>query len=230
MKQAGGLRHPYVSVESSYGGSQSWLANRVMSQSGCGVVAAGDVLLYLGMHRRGCRTEGIHGLFYSDGRISRARYEQYLKELGRRYFPVLPYLGMPFWVLTMGLNRYFRRNGIRLGARWGVLPWNLEKRMEEMFRQDLPVILSIGPNFPPFFRKQKLRLYEKEENGSYRHVTQTRAHYVVATGFEKGKLRISSWGKCYYIDWEEYKEYLWKKSNPWMTNICVLQERHKPEG
>ncbi|MCI8852909.1 MAG: hypothetical protein HFI32_05315 [Lachnospiraceae bacterium] len=222
MKHGEGLRHAYVSVEGSYGGSQSWSDRRIMSQSGCGVVAAGDVLLYLGLHHRGCRTERTHGLFYSDGRISRARYKQYMKGL-LWYFPVLPYLGMPFWVLTTGLNRYFRKNGIHLRARWGVLPWNLKKRMGEMFRQDLPVILSIGPNFPPFFRKEKLKLYEKNENGGYVQGTQTRAHFVVATGFEGGMLRISSWGKCYYIDWKEYVEYLWKKSNACMTNICVLR-------
>ena len=119
MKDKWKLKFPYPSIEGSYGGNQGWFKNRNMSQGGCGVVAAGDLLLYLGMHRKGCRTEEMHGLFHMDGEISRPRYERYLLRLKRKYFPVLPRLGMPYWVLVLGLNRYFRKYRMGLRARWG---------------------------------------------------------------------------------------------------------------
>lgn len=223
LKQSVGLLHPYPSIHGSYGGNQSWFANKTMCQGGCGVVAAGDLLLYLSMYRKGCRTEETHGLFYGDGRISKSRYERYLTMLRRRYLPVLPRLGMPYWVLVLGLNRYFSKHGIALRARWGVLPWNMEVRMKEMLQADIPVILAIGPNFPLFFRKQRLGLYVEEQD-TYRMAAQTKAHFVVATAMREGKVRISSWGKSYVVDWEEYKSYVRKSSNYLMSNLCYIYE------
>ena len=224
MDKAYRLRHPYISVGDSFGGSQSWFESFTMRQSGCGVVAAGDVLLYLGLHRRGCRTEEMHGLFYENGKIPQSRYQQYLRQLRRRYFPVLPGLGMSWLVLLLGMNRYFHKHKIKLGIRWSMRPKRLTERIGEMLQKDFPVILAIGPNFPPFFRRQKLKLYVKEGEGAYRHVTQTRAHFVVVTGMEEGKLEISSWGKRYYIDLEEYQTYARKSSNVFLCSICYLHE------
>ncbi len=225
MKEKAKLQHPYPSVGGSYGGSQSWFQDKNMVQGGCGVVAAGDVLLYLGMYRKECRTEEMHGLFYGDGSISRSRYEWYLKRLRRRYLPILPRLGMPYWVLILGLNLYFRRYQIPLRARWGVLPWKIIACMEEMLRGDIPVVLSIGPRFPLFFRKEQLKLYQEDEKGQLRCTAQTKAHFVVATGMENGKISISSWGKAYVIDWEEYKAYVRRNSNYLMSNLCYISER-----
>lgn len=217
------LRHSYISVGGSYGGSQSWFESWTMRRSGCGVVAAGDVLLYLGLHRKGCRTEEMHGLFYEDGKISQERYKQYLLGLRRHYFPVLPGIGMSWLVLVLGMNRYFCKHGIKLKLSWSARPDKLVDRIREMLRKDFPVILAIGPNFPPFLQRGKLKLYVRDEAGQYRHVTQTRAHFVVVTGLKEGKLQISSWGKCYYIDLEEYQAYSRHSSHVLMSSICYLR-------
>lgn len=230
MKENAKLWHTYPSVGGSYGGSQSWFQDKNMAQAGCGVVAAGDVLLYLGMYRKGCRTEEVHGLFHGDGSISRPRYERYLKHLRRRYLPLLPRLGMPYWVLILGLNRYFGRHHIPLRARWGVLPWKMAARMEEMLCRDIPVIFSIGPRFPLFFRKEQLKLYQEDGRGQLRCAAQTKAHFVVATGLEDGKIHISSWGRAYVIDWEEYKAYVRRNSNYLMSNLCYIGERPSERG
>jgi len=225
MKERRELFRAYPSISGSYGGSQSWFADKAMQRGGCGVVAAGDLLLYLGMHRNGCRTEETHGIFQGDGTISKTRYEQYLKGLRKRYFPLLPRFGMPYWVLVVGLNRYFLKNRISLQARWGVLPWNIRKRMDEMLSKDLPVILAVGPNFPLFFRKKKLRFYTEREDATLVCAARTSAHYVVVTATEDDRVQISSWGRKYVIDWEEYKAFTRLNSNYLMGNICYIKER-----
>lgn len=248
MREKRKLRHGYPSMGGSYGGSQSWFADRNMSQGGCGVVAAGDLLLYLGMYHKGCRTEEMHGLFQGDGEISRPRYEEYLLGLRRKYFPVLPRVGMPYWVLVLGLNRYFRKHRIGLKARWGVLPWNMVSCMEDMLRRDIPVVLAVGPRFhllvlpgkkgrpvpgkgfkrylkEMFFRDGQLNLYQEDEKGGLRCTARTKAHFVTVTAVGDGKIRISSWGKPYVVDWEEYKAYVHGNSNYLMCNLCFIGER-----
>lgn len=247
MKEKQKLQHAYPSIEGSYGGSQSWFENRNMSEGGCGVVAAGDLLLYLGMYRKGCRTEEMHGLFHGDGEISRPRYKRYLLGLRRNYFPVLPRLGMPYWALVLGLNRYFRKYHLGLKARWGVLPWNMTSRMEDMLRRDIPVVLAVGPRISLpilpgkrgqsvsgkgmraylkelFFRDERLNLYQEDDKGGLRCTARTKAHFIAATGIGDGKIKISSWGRPYVVDWEEYKAYVRRNSNYLMCNLCYIRE------
>lgn len=225
MNQKASLSYPYPSILGSYGGSQSWFADKVMRAGGCGVVAAGDLLLYLSMHRKACRNEEAHSIIQGDGSISKPRYGQYLKRLRRHYFPLLPRFGMPYWVLTVGLNRFFIKYDIPLRARWGVWPWKLLRSMEKMLSDELPVILAVGPNFPWFLRKEKLTFYNRKEDGSFAAAARTSAHYVVVTAVEDGNIRISSWGREYWIKWEEYKQYAGKNSNYLMSNICYICER-----
>lgn len=49
------LRHTYLAVKTqadkSFGGNQNWATGYMMRKYGCGVVAMGDVLIYLGIHR-----------------------------------------------------------------------------------------------------------------------------------------------------------------------------------
>lgn len=220
-----GLSHDYPSVEGSYGGSQTWFSEKVIYQGGCGLVAAGDLLLYLGMYRKGCRTEEVHRLSGIDGSLSKAPYQKYLKQLKRRYFPFMTRFGLPYWALAVGVNRYFRKNGISLKAGWGLAPWKMKLRMEEMLEQDIPVIFAIGPNFPPVIRKGKLNLYVRKPDGEFQWAARTRAHYVVATGMKEGKVQISSWGKTYFVDWEEYKTYVRRYSNYFMSNLFYIYKK-----
>ena len=73
-----GLRHPYFSIkiqnDRSYGGSQTWSANRMMRKYGCGVVGMADVLLYLGLHQTSYETDLLYGILQEDGYLSYPRY------------------------------------------------------------------------------------------------------------------------------------------------------------
>ena len=113
-----------------------------------------------------------------------------------------------------------------LRASWCVRPGRILPRIEEMLRQDFPVILAIGPNFPRFWGKRKVVLYRKE-NGEYLPSTDIKAHFVVVTGMMDGYLQISSWGKEYYLSWTEYQRYMKKYSTCLTSNICRIQVKRK---
>ena len=96
--------------------------------------------------------------------------------------------------------------------------------MEEMLRRDIPVILSIGPNFPRLWKQGKETLYRMDQ-GDYRRAAETRAHYVTVTGMDESWLRISSWGKEYYLSREEYETYRADISSALVSNIVYIRER-----
>lgn len=222
------IRHPYLSVNKSengsYGGSQTWFENQIIRQGGCGLIGAADVLLYLGLYKKGCQTKYLLSLEFDTGKIRYQEYETYVRRMFF-YFPVIPYFGIPGWMLPLGFQRYFLKHRIQLRARWGVRPKSLREKMNEMLQMDIPVLLSIGPNFPFPFGKHKLQLYRRTRSGNYLEAQKTNAHYVVVTGIEGEWIHISSWGREYYIHWDEYREYVKKYSNYLFSNICYISAK-----
>lgn len=225
------LRHPYLSIKTqdglSFGGSQTWCSARMMQKYGCGIVGMGDVLLYMGLYRPSCSTELQYGLQREDGSLSYPRYERYLRKLRRRYLGIIPGFGVPGFLVPHAMNRYFRHFKIRFRAKWCVSQKKMYKRIEESLARDLPVVLSIGQNIP-FWGRHKLCLY-RQENGVYLPATEVKAHFVVVTGLENGYLQISSWGREYYISWQEYVQYVKKYSSFLVSNICLVSEKKEKE-
>ena len=221
------LRHTDLAVKTqadkSFGGNQNWATGYMMRKYGCGVVAMGDVLIYLGIHRLPCNTDLLYGMLREDGCLSYPRYERYLRKMNKRYLGIIPGFGVPNFQLARAMNRYFRHYRIDLRARWCLSSGKMLERIQDSLSKDYPVILAIGQNIP-FWRKKKLTLY-RQENGVYLPATETKAHYVVVTGMENGYLQISSWGKEYFISWKEYQEYGKKYSSFWASNICLIQEK-----
>ena len=221
------LRHTYLAVKTqadkSFGGNQNWATGYMMRKYGCGVVAMGDVLIYLGIHRLPCNTDLLYGMLREDGCLSYPRYERYLRKMNKRYLGIIPGFGVPNFQLARAMNRYFRHYRIDLRARWCLSSGKMLERIQDSLSKDYPVILAIGQNIP-FWRKKKLTLY-RQENSIYLPATETKAHYVVVTGMENGYLQISSWGKEYFISWKEYQEYGKKYSSFWASNICLIQEK-----
>lgn len=215
------LKYPYISVRRqaglSYGGSQAWSKRKFWRESACGLVSGTDLLLYL-EHRQ--EADGLPEQTYLDR----------LEHLGWRYFPVLPKIGIVGWFLSAGLNAYFMRHRIPLKSSWGVWHWKLWKRMEEMLRADIPVILAIGPNFPFRWSGHKLNLYTKGTDGKYRVTARTSGHYVNVTGMDAEWLRIASWGREYYIRRAEYWDYARKYSLFLTCNIAYVRAKKRGEG
>lgn len=221
------LKHPYICIKKenkdSFGGSQTWFSSSVIKKYGCGRIAGQDLLLYLGRYHRGCQRKKLRQLSMLDKSVVWERYEEYSKIVGK-WFPIIPYLGMPGWLLPLLLNAYFWRYHMPYRACWGVLPHQFWDKIEKMLQADLPVILAVGQNFPFFWGKKKLNFYQINDE-EYVEVTKVKAHYVTLTGLNEEWMEISSWGKKYYIKREEYLAYV-KKHSCWLfSNICYVYGR-----
>lgn len=221
------LRHPYFAVKTpegkSFGGNQNWSTCFLVRKYGCGVAAIADVLVYLGLHHPEFQTELLSGMLREDGCLSFPRYERYLRRIYKRYLGIIPFFGVPNFQLPRAMNHYFRHYRIGLRAKWCLRSGRILERIQESLSRDCPVILCIGQNIP-FWRKKKLTFY-RQENGVYLPALETKAHFVVVTGMENGFLQISSWGREYFISWQEYQEYSRKYSSFWACNICLVKEK-----
>ncbi len=220
------LKHPYISVgyqnSRSFGGSQMQSGSKTMREVGCGVIAALDLLLYLRRYHDGCE-----GVFFKeaaqDGVIDAEEYDLLSQKLSRAYFPLIPKLGVNGLMLAAGLNVFFLRYHFPFRAHWGIGSRGLFERIEELLGEDLPVILSIGPNFPLFWKKDTLPFYVPSHGDTPCSACEVRAHYVTVTGIDERYLHISSWGKAYLIDRNEYSDYIRHSSGSVVSNIVRLR-------
>lgn len=209
------LKQPYLEIEMksgySFGGNQAWFARKYLRDSACGVIGAADVLLHLQGKMQMTETE----------------YVEFAKMLYRKYLPVIPKFGMNGLTLMIGLNRYFAKKKLPYRSYWNISKKKMLTRIDGMLARDIPVIMSIGPNFPKFWGKEKVTLYMKTKEGNYTPKTKVKAHFVIVTGRDHLWLQISSWGKEYYIDYKEFEEYVKRHSNYIVSNIICIQEIKK---
>jgi len=216
------LNHPYVSVQTadghSYGGDQNWSDRKVVRQCGCGVVAAADLLLYLQQNRTDVMIRQLKAI-PKNGAVPRDSYLKLIEDLRKGFFPLIPRFGTSGVMLAAGLNGCFLSNRMGMRAKWCVQGRKLWERMEAQLGEDIPVICSIGTNIPFFWMKHRVRLYIKGADGIYRSNSSIKAHYVTVTGLDRRWMRVSSWGKEYYISREEYERYVQKYSSFLVSNM-----------
>lgn len=221
------LRNSYPCIrrgdDVSWGGSQAWASREELRRWGCGVVAAADLLLYLRLFHPGCQA----GLFrdITGPRLSWEEYEPLLCRLWREDLPLIPGFGINGWGLALGLERYFCRYGLPLSASWGVSGSRLWERMEDMLSRDFPVILGVGPNFPALWRQSRLPLCRRTEDG-FRFACRVKGHFVTAVGMEDGWLRLSSWGKEYWLRQEDYENYVRRHSGFMVSNLLFIRRKN----
>lgn len=220
------LQHPYVSVMTArgatFGGDQRQSRDAVLRRCGCGVVAAADLLRYLDRFHPDCRVPALDALRGEEW--TQEQYEALLQRLRRRYFPLLYPTGLNGLTLALGLNRLFRRH-MPYTARWGVPRAVLFEVMEEMLRQDLPVILSVGPNFPRVWRRERLLMQGEGCAG----MTGVRAHYMTVTALDETTITVSSWGRKYRIRRSDYSRYVRCCSSPLVSNLLWLRPKQGRE-
>lgn len=222
------LKDPYISVAAeggeSYGGRQQSSGDAVISRCGCGVIAAADTLLYMCRRHEGCHIPELAELS-GETPLDRDRYYDFVKALNRRYFPLLPPFGMNGLTLMCGMDRFFSRHSMPYAARWGISREKLWDRLAEMLSSDIPAILSVGPNFPLFWRGTQLSLYRPGGDGRYYKAAAAKGHYVVATGLDKDRICISSWGQRYYLDRLEYQRYADESSTSVLSNLLYIYRK-----
>lgn len=200
-----------------FGGNQAWCDKKYMQKSGCGVVGCANFILYQRMNTNdfSCNVEKYH--------ISKKNYLQFVEHLRKYYLPVIPGIGMSGIQMSIGINLYFFKNRMKMIARWGCIHWKIWDKIQSMLKQDMPVIMSIGPNFPNTFGRHKLNLYVKNAD-KYEYCENVNAHYVTVTAIQDEWVEISSWGRKLYFSKKEYEQYVKKHSNWLFSNILVISK------
>lgn len=220
------LKHPYLAVNKdgcpSYGGNQGWSNSKVVRRCGCGAVAATDVLFYLHQNHPGFQSDLFRDI-PNQTVLPLDIYNSLLDRMRKRYFFLIPRFGMNGLGVSFGMNGYFRSNHISMRANWGVWKGQIWSTVERLLSEDIPVICAVGPNLPFFWNKHKLRFYVRTKDGNYQSAAMTKAHYVTITGIDERWLKISSWGREYYISREEYDRYAAKHSSYLVSNIVNLK-------
>lgn len=225
-------------MNTSYGGDQNWFSTeRWMSRDyqihkwGCGVIAMGDLFLYLAKSNR----------MYATGAASLARisrtvldwedYKKYILYLYNTFASVMPGSGMNGFALASSVRRYCVKYQIPMTIAWkGFMDDQTMLRViRKMLKENLPVVLSIGPNTPLVFRKKGIPFYVlSEKNEFILSGSQTvHQHFVMITGIvylKHGKimLKLSSWGKEYYLDYQEYRTYISEEGDTITSSLLYL--------
>ncbi len=188
------------------------------------MVSALDTLLYLERyHGEGCRGSFVP----RKAPPSLEEYLEWMERLSRRYLPVIPRLGLNGLMLSLGVNRCFRRERIPLRARWCMGKRKFWGRMAEQLGRDIPVIFSAGPAFPGFWRKRKLTLYARDADGNFRGTASAYAHFMTATGLEADWIRVSSWGREYWVNRGEFEAYVREGSCYPVSNLLYLKQTRR---
>ena len=219
------LSSPIVSLvgkgEDSFGGNQRLFDNPTMRGYGCGVIAAADLLYYLALTRPHYATP-YTGVAKSNF-ISFEQYSRMCARLRHSFMPIIPRFGKTGPALAAGLNMYFSRYSIPYRARWCIGHDKLFDRIEDMLCRDIPVIFSVGANFPIFWGKKKVNLYTRTPEGEMRPTSGTRAHFMTVVGINEDYFHVSSWGKEYYISRKEYTDYVKAHGSTVTSNIIYIK-------
>ncbi len=226
MKKIGLLKQ-YIQVKResgiiTFGGDQNFFYTSKASAAdlqkksfGCGIIAFADLLLYLGNSDDRFLTE--ENRKYVRQKLSENMYKEYFDRIYKLIGGLTNHYGISGLKIRRNFNRIARRNGWKLRAKWGCSGKKIFTRIEEMLGNNIPVILCIPMMILKKDKDCKLALYhriydEQTQQYLYQVAERTNAHYVTVTEIlwegERRILKIASWGKEYYIDFEEYDSYI----------------------
>ncbi len=224
----------------------------ILHNYGCGTIATADLFLYLALHRKSFQTEITALAINKENKINHSDYIAYLRHINTEYTKTRPYLAVLGPAAAYAINSYSKDYGLGLKAswKWCLTYFDMYHLIEEMLRKDIPVILSIGPNTPklwgrkgiPFYVLKEIDYLEPRENTEenseeiskpyYYHAVHQNVcgHYVTVTALIKDEitdrimLRISSWGKQYYINYEEYWDYIENIGGTFTSSMIEIKE------
>ncbi len=224
------LQHPYIAVERkvrrTYGGAQQYASSPMIRRCGCGIVAAADLVLYL---RQGNPYDPVplfDGLPSEPGiPLPFSAYDDFLLRLNRKYLPMIPYAGINGPMLMTGVQRIFHDARMPYSCRWRFLQTGLWDRVSGMLQADIPVIMSVGPNFPNLFGGRRVPFYIRTPAGTYLPASGARSHFFSITEMDGSWLRVSSWGRSYYMNRWEYQDYVRSGSLGPACNILYVCRR-----
>lgn len=158
--------------KTSYGGSQMWFPKsngnsieHLIHTYGCGTIATADLFLYLALQNKEYNTTLTAIALQDSMQILYDSYLSYVLEVHNKYTKTKRYLAVLGPSLTRAINNY--SNQFTLGYvatwKWRLSYYEMLDQMESMLSQDIPVILSIGPNTPKLWGRHGISFYEHKE-------------------------------------------------------------------
>lgn len=215
------LRNDYISVgeEQSYGGNQGWLMsqNQIITNQGCGCISASDIILYLAYEGK-YNIDDTYNVKFEGNNINKNNYIDYILKMNDNYFTV-DENGIKGTEIAIGMNRYFRNNEIKLKAEWKLSDIDFLDTIKEMLENDIPVSMSANKLKSKYEDDYKIKMYQPKNTDDWWRKTNQEvvntfcSHYVTVTAMAEDQIsgknwfQVSSWGKKYYIDCDEYLEY-----------------------
>lgn len=205
-----------------------------MRSKGCGVIAMTDVELYLTQQHAGY-SRRFNKIKYdkTDGFIKKDDYMKYAEyNMNHVYGPgdsILEYeAGVLPLNMKLGIQSFLKFNNHPYKkAKWAPVSAGDDKaktklidKIKTMISNDLPVVFSYYSSD----KNDEIKLYfeengAKDKKGSFRDVN---SHYMTIIGYSKFSgekkscsyvLKVVSWGKIYYINYDEYADKLSYFSN-----------------
>ena len=220
-----------VDASGSYGGNQGWFVDSAfgnLSRQGCGVIAAVDTMLYLiGKNEAAIESYSkIVSDFCHERRLSRF----FMKEISiRKYGNNSFAIGIIPIQMSGFINKRMKAYGIKKRFKWNGIHGHKDmyQKMKAMISMNNPVIWSL------YSPKRMLKLYIRTDSadGFLYSGQSVNNHYVTATAILEGyvpehprMIEISSWGKRYYIDYDEYLKYVGKSLiSGYCSNIFIVK-------
>lgn len=235
------------------GGNQGWFHDHIKNKNtrlengGCGLVASCDLILYLLKRKINYSMDTEEMTLHEKRRtfiprsfiahplepINREAYVQFLRKTSMLRYPIFPKLGSFNFEVLLYVNRMLRKiNDERhLHFLWNNTKANRTRIIKEQLSLRNPVILILGQHFFRFGCKKGVHFYRMEKDHTLTLAAKDIfCHFVTITGIyypedasKSMYLEITSWGKQYYIDYEQLCDYIKKYSMPWYTGIFYLK-------
>jgi hypothetical protein len=206
------------------------------------------MFLYLALQNEALQNPITEIALRGSTQVKYENYNPYVMRINDQYTNTHRYIAVLGPKVASAINSYSDAYGLGLQAKWklSLTYYDMYDIMEEMLGKDIPVILAIGPNTPnlwgkkgvPFYERKEIEYQESDEPSSegekpyyYKAIKQAiNGHYVTVTGIIKDDvagrimLRISSWGKQYYINYEEYRDYVENTSGTLTSSIVQVKK------
>lgn len=158
----------------------------------------------------------------SEGAVKFSKYSEFVHNYNSNY-NVFPLLGFNGISMASFFDGYSLGGNMRLLSYWGN-GFPSIYAITSMIQNDFPVIMSVGPSYTnnnSVTLYSELKLSDRNKNDTPK--TTVDGHYMTITGVifdhynDKTWLKVSSWGSCYYIDFDEY--ILYTKQNYGVSGV-----------
>ena len=244
------LANDYVRVfngdTASYGGDQrkfetfsnGSIQDYILSKYGCGVIAEADLFLYWTKGQSINVTPDTKIAMNGTDKITLENYMNYVRDIDTNFANCYPKIGEICPVAVGEINFYAYTYDLGYEANW---EWSLSKKtmyskIKEMIKNNIPVIISIGPNIddPLDVREGSDDVQFYSQTGpkpyTYPKTLKTHQHLFTVTGIitddvaKTTKLHISTWGEDYYMDYDEYREYVNRNGTASSSIVSIIEK------